>query len=346
MAFVSAFECAAFGQVRVNIDRDGVHANGAIVRLTTEIGSRGSDHKIFTIVNRSGRGIRYRVHTHEELVRFHDEHGTGDLMEQFYGELNTTDDAQDEFPFYAIKRTGRPGVFQERIGVEAWDADTGRELGYTEVPVIATFSPTQSLAGAADRPDGFEMLGENNGRLFRCPAEHLPLRVYSNGDDIGGIGKSAAETARRATERAIKVFNLAARDLKSPSFFQLVSTRQDADVVIDWSGDGLPTDALGYAIHEPDAGELVIVGVAMRTPDRSRHESFVAEDLAQELGHILGLGHSLDARDLMGPHPQHVDSKGAPHSLDSIDMTNRDRQALAWLYRQQDYVPIVPRRAR
>ncbi len=69
----------------------------------------------------------------------------------------------------------------------------------------------------------------------------------------------------------------------------------------------------------------------------------IAEDLVQELGHILGLGQSDDPRDMMGQHnlpPEHYDNH-AP--LEFVDLTRRDLAAVVWLFDQDRFVPMVPR---
>ena len=117
-----------------------------------------------------------------------------------------------------------------------------------------------------------------------------------------------------------------------------------ADFSIDWSGQGLEKNSLGMAVQSHSVPSI-IGGVVMRPPVGQRPAAMVAEDLLQELGHILGLGHSQDPRDMMGQHNHPADYYQHHAPLEFVELTKRDLAALVWLYRQDDFVPIVPRRS-
>lgn len=326
------------------IDSDGLRTDGKAIILRCALGDEGSEHANLTLVNRSRADIRYSAHLHQSeapFVRFHREDGLpGDLDGPPGGVLNTTDDTRDVFPVYVLKREGRPGTYQDSIGVEAWDVGGGRRLGYAEVAVVATFSPRGVKTA---RPAGFEMWEIVPGRLVRLRLSDLPLRVYSNHADLPGAAPQEAESLARIAARAISVWNEAALGAKLPRPFVLAADARQADVTIDWSGDGLGADVLGQA-RLVRASPVVADGVVMQRPSGDRPESIIAEDLLQELGHLLGLGHSQDANDMMGQH-RHAPAEYRIHEpLEFVEVTQRDLSALAWLYAQDNYVPIVSRR--
>lgn len=328
----------------VVLDSNGLHADGKAINLRCALGYEGSEHAELTIVNRLGRDIRYRAHLHdpgETFVRFHREDGlAGDLDGPPSGVLNTTDDTRDIFPVYALKREGRPGTFQDAVGVEAWDAASGRRLGYAEVPVVATFFERGVKAA---RPAGFEMWEIVPGRLVRLRLTDLPLRVYSNHADLSDATPQEAESLARIAARALTVWNQAAGGAKLPPLFALVTDSRQADITIDWSGDGLGGDVLGQA-RLVRGSPVVADGAVMQRPSGNRPDAMIAEDLLQELGHLLGLGHSQDGNDMMGQH-QHAPDENRNHEpLEFVQVTQRDLSALAWLYTQDEFVPIVPRR--
>lgn len=57
----------------------------------------------------------------------------------------------------------------------------------------------------------------------------------------------------------------------------------------------------------------------------------------QELGHVLGLAHSEDRRDVMS----HLMPTRRMYDSSAARLTERDRAALTWLYTQSEWVPIL-----
>ncbi len=165
-------------------------------------------------------------------------------------------------------------------------------------------------------PPGYEVM-----RQFDKPAhwrpEMLPIRLYS--DD---------PAQARVFDYCLAQWNTCG------TLFRSVP-REEADIVVTWSPDRLPRGKAGAVWWNPVMGYLLVTGISVdgtwRVTDGVR-----ARVLMQELGHCLGLEHSLDARDVMFDV---VVNRRQP--LEATRLSARDREALRWLYEQTDYVPIL-----
>jgi hypothetical protein len=248
--------------------------------------------------------------------------------------------ATDRYPFYIFLKNGQSGVYQDVVHVTVWDAK-GKQLATKEFEVVATFLPKGGFN--KNRPQGYAMWTMDDGRIRRVDEQYLPLRIFS-GDS----------QQRQVVERAMTVWNQAGRSagIKKP-FFELVSKKENADGWIEWK-DKMNANYTGLA-HLTDYGNFSTVGrveaqassiemlrLGKNVPDKLR--ASMAETLIQELGHLLGLGHSEGKDDVMsqGHPPHHAD-------LRFVSLSSRDFAAMSWLYAQpfnpKSCVPIVPRRA-
>jgi len=157
----------------------------------------------------------------------------------------------------------------------------------------------------------------------------LPIRIY-----IPRVMFSDGTDGEEAINKALEVWNDAARDVGQQRFFTRVDNPIDADLRV--YGESLPPPALGAAVmaHGED-GSCFGVKIVMANNAPFQSAAQFCEVLAQECGHMLGLEHSNVPEDLMAPNA-HRDS----HPLSSIALTQRDRDALRWLYSQDCYGPI------
>ncbi|MHC9544855.1 MAG: matrixin family metalloprotease [Vulcanimicrobiota bacterium] len=172
-------------------------------------------------------------------------------------------------------------------------------------------------------PDGFQVL-RHYGRPCRLQGQS-PLLIYSNDDRFYKILLYAIES-----------WNSAARNIGMATLFASAGSAAEADITIDWSGKGLPSYAAGAVWWVSGEGVERVKGITME-PNTRIPEGNLAEILMQEMGHVIGLDHSQDNRDIMY---QSMHRHRYP-SLSSVKFTGRDMQALAWLYSQQTFIPIV-----
>jgi len=180
------------------------------------------------------------------------------------------------------------------------------------------------LAPAVGRPTGYEFI-RHQGQLVRHPLENLPWRIYVND-----------QRYYPATLHAMRTWNGAGHRLGYPDLFAPVDNRRDADMVMDWSGRGLPPDKAAGVWWDFNPGGVriskMVIDPHHRVPEGNR-----AQILLQELGHILGLGDSSDSDDVMHP----VMHSRRYRAVEEAELTSRDLEAFRWLYSQERYIPIV-----
>jgi len=179
------------------------------------------------------------------------------------------------------------------------------------------------ISASSSLPEGFEVL-KHYGRPCRLQGQS-PLLIYSNDDRFYKILLYAIES-----------WNSASRSIGMAPLFACAGSASEADVTIDWSGNGLPSYAAGAVWWVSGEGVERVKGITME-PNTRLPEGNLAQILMQEMGHVVGLGHSQDNRDIMY---QSMHRHRYP-SLSAVQFTGRDMQALAWLYSQQTFIPIV-----
>lgn len=174
------------------------------------------------------------------------------------------------------------------------------------------------------RPGGYDVLNVE-GRVVRARAEDLPFRL-------------AAPSGRHAKvlRHALQTWNRAGAGAGVGSFFALADGAHEQDVELDWTGRGLRPQAAGVTRMTLGPRRAVARAIVL---DGARPDGTVAAVLIHELGHVLGLDHSKVPSDIMYETEQ--DCSGLP--AESLELSNRDRQTVTWLYGQPDFVPLVPR---
>lgn len=294
------------------------------ILMNTQYG-QWADYNYVTFYNSSYQNIRISAHIHHHL--------------QFIYFVNDQNAASHEINInlpsntsYRLKVTskmqeGEPLVYNDLMGFDVTYGD-GR-TGYFELRVSAYFYNT--LVTSSAKPDGYHFWGLNNTPR-KIPGEHLPIKVYSN-----HLAMGVNSNWTQIIKKAIDTWNNAASTIELPNnFFEFTSNYSEAGLVIDWSGSGLPYNALGVA-KLSESNPTYIMGVTMRPPGSDQYGR-TAEILIQEMGHILGLEHSDYPNDLMnGTAHGHIHT-----DLAQVELTARDRQMLRWLYNRQNCIDILP----
>lgn len=189
------------------------------------------------------------------------------------------------------------------------------------IPVLAVLL---TLTARAELPEGYQVRRQF-GKPCRLDIRALPWRIGSTDDRMSAV-----------VAHALKAWNTEGLSLGLGPLFTVTPPGEASDLVIDWSGQGLPPDKAAGVFWDANLGYLRVTRLVMdgrhRIPDGNR-----AQILMQELGHVLGLGDSSDRRDVMWTVMQ---TRRLYRATDA-GLTQRDRAALAWLYEQKDWVPIL-----
>lgn len=176
----------------------------------------------------------------------------------------------------------------------------------------------------AQLPSGYQVLRQF-GKPCRLDPASLPWRIGTSDPRMEPI-----------VTHALQTWNAEGLRLGVGPFFAAPLPDRPVDLVIDWSGRGLPPDKAGGVYWDAGLGYRRVTRLVMdgkhRVPDGNR-----AQILLQELGHVLGLSHSEDRGDVMFT----VMQTRRLRSVSSARLTARDRAALEWLYAQPEWVPIV-----
>ncbi|MCA9778355.1 MAG: hypothetical protein KC800_16625 [Candidatus Eremiobacteraeota bacterium] len=189
---------------------------------------------------------------------------------------------------------------------------------------LIIFTLLISTLAAQAQPPGYDFI-RSNGKVVRQPLDSLPWRIYVSD-----------ERHFEAFVHAVRTWNGAGHRLGYPDLFAVVRSLSDADMVVDWSGKGLPPDKAAGVWWDIQSDQAHILKFVMdplhRIPEGNR-----SQILLQELGHVLGLGDSSDTRDVMHPlmHSKRY------RNVKSANPSSRDLQAFNWLYTQNDFIPIV-----
>ena len=164
-------------------------------------------------------------------------------------------------------------------------------------------------------PPGYEIISQFD-RPCRIPSARLPWKVGTawRGDLL---------------EQAVRIWNEAGYG----TLFAIEPDLTRCDVVVDWSGAGLPPDKASATWWDAGLGWKRVLGITLdgRLP---LPEGNHVQLLTHELGHALGLDHSAVDEDIMAERMHRRRYRSAP------PLTARDVEALGWLLGQEDWVPI------
>lgn len=199
--------------------------------------------------------------------------------------------------------------------VESEGGDLGGRVessGISERARLAALSqiadPSTYLAGTLAETDSvLRRWGDRNGR---------PLRVYFRPDTPEGYTPEHGRAAQDAFARWTRVGGI-------PVQFTMVRTPDDAEVTVKWIR-AFPVRRAGQAdlVWRGD-GQLKEGTLTLATFSESGHRlpvDAVFTVALHEIGHLLGLGHSDEPRDVMYP------------TTSVHDLTARDRRTAMLLY--------------
>ncbi|MCE7873832.1 hypothetical protein DYH09_26155 [bacterium CPR1] len=174
------------------------------------------------------------------------------------------------------------------------------------------------IAAQSELPPGYKVMRQF-GKPARWRRENLPIRLFSSAHE-------------RLVDHCLARWNQAGQGV-----LYRRSSADEADVRLDWSSPRLPAGRAGAVWWNPVMGYLLVDGMAV-DGEWNVSQGVRARVLLQELGHCLGLSDSTNPGDVM--YTVVVNHRRRPQPLEAARLSARDQQALAWLYAQEEFVPI------
>lgn len=221
---------------------------------------------------------------------------------------------------YRSQLSARAGAYEAppwlaAVQIERLQAAAARDIaGRDAVPVMSADSVRSLLATAETGTYLRAMLAEDGGVVTRWPERVEPIRVWVQPQSAEqGFSPELISPTRRAF--------LAWNELALGVAFAMVDDSTRADVHVTWSARMPKATQLGTTFRMTGgSGWIAFAHVVLSTS----YDVYTVQNAARhEAGHVLGLDHSPDTRDIMA-----AETEGRQYVL-----TDADRQTAAWLYR-------------
>ena len=305
---------SSFSQT-VTFDNNKIYWDDIPLIIYGSIGKK-SQYQHLNFVNNTANTVYIWVHTHSDLdfVRFlYDDGNSGSKIKVTlspYGGYTMMS--------YVYLRRGNSKIYNDELGLDVSYNINNRSTGsaYFELDITAyLYKDHRTPSVIYNRPTGYHYI-EVNGLPARWNKTDLPLTIYSNHTSFG-----FASNYNKVLQKAVNLWNAAGKSIGlKVDFFETANSSWGADIQMDWSGRNVPRGALGVAYPGRN-----IVGMLPLNYYSGLGQT--GEVLCQELCHLLGVEHSDERYDIMNGT-----AHGHWHDLSEIEITERDRQMLGWLY--------------